>query len=88
MAEAPEAEGVFQVGEFFAELVQVEILFRVAVHDQPGLRYCFAARSSQLLGLVADDDPHLIGVGQQRFSLAEDSVELQLRWNRQIDGFN
>ena len=46
MAEAPEAEGVFQIGKFFAELVEVKILFRVAVHDQPGLRQCFAARSS------------------------------------------
>ena len=45
-------------------------------------------RSSQLAALVADDEPHLIVVGRQRFSLAEDSVELQLRWNRQIDGFN
>jgi hypothetical protein len=37
MAEAPEAEGVFQVGEFLAQLVQVPVLLRVAVDGQPGL---------------------------------------------------
>ena len=37
MAEAPEAEGVFQVGEFFAQLVQVPVLLGVAVDLQPGL---------------------------------------------------
>ena len=31
VAEAPEAEGVFEVGEFFAELVQVPVVVRVAV---------------------------------------------------------
>ena len=35
----PEPEGVFQVGEFFAQLVQVKVLFGVAVGDQPGLFY-------------------------------------------------
>ena len=29
VAEAPKAEGVFRIGEFFGELEQVELLFRV-----------------------------------------------------------
>ena len=37
MPEAPEAEGVFEVGEFFAELVQIPVFLGVAVHLQPGL---------------------------------------------------
>ena len=37
MAEAPQPEGIFQVGQFLAQLVQVPVRLRVAVHDQPGL---------------------------------------------------
>ena len=37
MAKAPEAERVLEVGEFFAELVEIPIRFRVAIGDQPGL---------------------------------------------------
>ena len=37
MAEAPEAEGVFEIGEFLAELVQIPVPLRVAVDREPGL---------------------------------------------------
>ena len=37
MPKAPQAEGVFQIGQLFAQLVQVPVLLRVAVDHQPGV---------------------------------------------------
>ena len=37
MAEAPQAEGVFEIGELLAELVQIPVRLGVAVGHQPGL---------------------------------------------------
>ena len=45
VAKAPESECVFEIGEFFAELVEIKILFRVAVDDQPGLTRCLPCLS-------------------------------------------
>src|SRR4051794_1011614 len=42
MAKAPEAEGVFQVGELLSELVQVPVRMRVAVHGEPRGLHAFA----------------------------------------------
>ena len=39
MAKAPVSDGVLQVGQFFAQLVQGKVLFGVAVGDQLGLFY-------------------------------------------------
>src|SRR5436305_13112120 len=53
VAEAPEPERVFEVGELLAQLVQVPVTIRVAVHHQPRLLHLVARHVR--LGPVALD---------------------------------